>query len=401
MKKSLLIGCALSALLLNACSKFDAVRPDIAAKSNPSRLDEIAYINILRSAFIKYEKRPGQWKIDDKAFAPPPALAAPPPPPPPAGQKKAAAEEEPATQPASVDLNDLQNQIVTQSGLCYDGSGLKRFKSKLGEGLHNSAGKEEFLGNGPDENNECITYKAYQRPNFDNVDQLNNKESQLRLLEMQTYLAAGFGLTDIYCNRFFTSASASQQNRQFFQDLNTGVDTLVGSVLALSGAGTTAIGITNSGFGLIGDGIQGFDAAYLIAPDLGAVQKLLEAAQAEFRAPYFAGDNKTKANIFPRSYPAARGIIERYASLCSFTGMRQLINRSITDETSDIETELLRFTRPDRVTGNKKDGTEESTDTGNSGSGNSGSGNSETKASDENTDGNKDAQPTILSTPIG
>lgn len=305
--KSTIKICFVSILFLESCSVGDQFRPDIAAKPNPSRLDEIAYINVLRSAFVKL--------------------------------------------PQSVDqtgLSELQKKINAQPGLCFNGSGLERFKSKLGEGLHNSKGREEFITRKKEEAEECITYKAYQRPKFEKKSL--EEEERRKVSEMETYLAAGFGLTDIYCNRFFTTASASAQNRQFFQDLNTGVDALVGSVLNFSGVGRTAIGITNSGFGVIGDGLEAYDAAYLVAPDLAAVQKLVEAAQGEYRAPYFVSDNTIKANIFPRSYPAARAVVERYASLCSFTGMRQLVNRSITDKTSETERKLLKFVRPERVT---------------------------------------------------
>ncbi|WP_438726834.1 hypothetical protein ACR9YC_09505 [Parasphingorhabdus sp. DH2-15] len=249
-----------------------------------------------------------------------------------------------------VNLEKLQQSITANNRLCFDGSGLKRFKSKLGDGLDLSNGQEEFLKKGENTKDICVTYKAYQRPDFD--DGFYNEENQRRLLEMQTYLAAGFGLTDLYCNRFFTTATAATQNRQFAQDLNTGVDTLVGAVLSLSGAGGTAQGITNSGFGLIGDGIQAFDAAYLVAPDLGAVRELLDAAQDQYRKPFFVGTPEQMKEYFPHSYPAARAIIQRYASQCSFTGMRQLISTTVSDRAERIRRNL-EFERPARVMGDK------------------------------------------------
>ena len=136
MRRLLLLGCAISVLAINACSKFDSLRPDIAAKPNPSRLDEIAYINILRSAFIKYEEKKagGEWDIPENSFSPAPPLVEATPPPP-AGVKKVSVKKKDnkegkpkgtteqsenavsKDQPASVELADLQNQIVTQSGL--------------------------------------------------------------------------------------------------------------------------------------------------------------------------------------------------------------------------------------------------------------------------------------------
>lgn len=367
MRRSLLLGCAISALALNACSAIDGFdKPVIAAKPTPSRLDEIAFINVLRSAF---QKIPANSTTDDNRSKSKPLGGRP------AifqqdegeaGGVNAEVGEGDDDQninngPERVSIEDLQSAILASSGLCFDGEGLERFKSKLGDGLDISDGNEEFLKgqsrNGNGNEAACITYKAYQRPDF-SEGAINSAENQKSLLQMQTYLAAGFGLTDLYCNRFFTTASAGTQNRQFSQDLNTGVDTLVGAVLGLSGAGSTALGITNSAFGLLGDGIQAFDAAYLVAPDLGAVRELIEASQAEYRKPFFVGTPEQMDEYFPRSYPAARAIIERYASQCSFTGMRQLITKSVGDKTERIK-KGLEVERPDRVKGDKNRGSKD------------------------------------------
>ncbi len=385
MRKSLLLCCVASSYILSGCSAIDGFdKPTIAAKPTPSRLDEIAYINVLRSAFkqntptvngeviplktseaislnSKIQKQGAEVSTikadidiikgtngrqdesltelakDVKTLQEAGE-----------GNEGQKDEEDPASPPNErVNLEKLQQSITANNTLCFDGSGLKRFKSKLGDGLDLSDGQEEFL---KEKDDICVTYKAYQRPDFD--DGFYNEENQRRLLEMQTYLAAGFGLTDLYCNRFFTTAAAATQNRQFAQDLNTGVDTLVGAVLSLSGAGNTALGITNSGFGLLGDGIQAFDAAYLVAPDLGAVRQLIEASQSEYRKTFFAGTAEQMKEYFPRSYPAARAVIERYASQCSFTGMRQLITKSVSDRAERIRRNL-ETERPARVMGNK------------------------------------------------
>lgn len=249
------IACA----LLGGCAAVEEVRPDIAAKPLPSRLDEIAYINELRSAYILTRT--------DKSFP----------------------EE-----------------------LCFDGKDLRAFKSKSGQGYRQSEDPEN-LGDG------CVKFKK-----------IEDGDSEKRVL--QSYLSAGFGLTDLYCERFFTVAAASDRDRKFGRTVSNGVDTLIGSVLTLSGAGRTAIGITNAGFGLIDDGFEAYDTAYLVGPDLSEVRRLVAAAQGEYRQSAL----NREGSGFPSTYAGARSVIERYAGLCSYTGMRELVGKSVKDKTDQI-----------------------------------------------------------------
>lgn len=244
------------ALSVAGCTGVEGIRPDIAAKPLPSRLDEIAYINALRGAYV-----------------------------------------------------------VSGEENCFNGKDLSAFKAKLGQGYRDNRDPENFL-----ENDTCLAFKSASSIDKD------------RRSELTDYLTAGFGLTDLYCKRFFTVASESQQNRQFGRNLANGVDTLVGSILTLSGAGKTAIGITNGSFGLIDGTLEGFDLAYLVGPDMPEVERLVKAEQALFKQTVF--DEKGKA--FPSNYSSARAVIEGYAATCSFTGMRQLVAKSVADKTDTL-----------------------------------------------------------------
>ena len=245
---------------LTGCASVEGFRPDIAAKPVPSRLDEIAYINVLRSAFV--------LKTQD-----------------------------------SVAANGLPDR-----SLCFDGTDLAVFKSKSGQGFNDTKFKEEEMASG-----NCLAY----RPNP-------------AAAEMRHYLTAGFGITDLYCQRFFTVANASEQNRKFGRNVASGVDVMVGSILSLSGAGETAVGIANAGFGLLDTTFESYDTAYLVAPDMSNVQKLVLAAQDEYRK------DALKSSSMVAGYPAARSVIERYATLCTFSGMRELVNKSLKDKTDQI-----------------------------------------------------------------
>ncbi len=250
-------------ILLGGCSSLEGLRPDIAAKPVPSRLDEIAYINVLRSAFILHN----------------------------------------VAGPAA---DGLPNEAI-----CFDGAELKAFKSKSGQGYRGTAYKEEEFAA-----EQCLAYRA--KPKVD---------------EMRHYLTAGFGLTDLYCQRFFTVANASEQNRKFGRNVASGVDVMMGTILNLSGAGETAAGIVNAGFGLLDTTFESYDTAYLVAPDMSNVQKLVLAAQDEYRKQALGDVMKDLG------YPGARSVIERYATLCTFSGMRDLVNQSLKDKTDQINKE--------------------------------------------------------------
>jgi hypothetical protein len=252
-------GTIVAAALVSACTAVEGVRPDIASKPLPSRLDEIAYINTLRGALVK---------------------------------------------------TSVEN--------CFTGKDLPGFKAKLGQGYRGDPDPENFLSN-----DSCLLFKA--------VDTATDGGKK----QMTEYLHAGFGLTDMYCKRFFVVASEAQQNRQFARNVNNGVDTLLGSILSLSNAGETAIGISNGMFGLIDGTLEGFDLAYLVGPDMPEVERLVKAEQAVFRAAFF-GDTPQK---LPPNYGAARAVIESYAGLCSFTGMRQLVAKSVADKTEALNSE--------------------------------------------------------------
>jgi hypothetical protein len=264
MKKCIFV--LLSTLVgLSGCTSVEGLRPDIAARPVPSGLDEVAYINVLRSAFVVQNATNTIFGSPDQA-------------------------------------------------LCFKGDGLKPFRSKSAQGYAATKNLEDKLPQ-----DTCITYK--QVP-----------DNQAGKAELRNYLTAGFGLTDIYCQRFFTVANASEQNRKFGRSFASGVDVLVSSILTLSGAGEVPVGIANAGFGLVDKTFEGYDAAYLVAPDMSNVRKLVLAAQDQYRKQ--ALDMSLPA--FPTGFASSRSVIERYAGICTYSGMRELINKSLKDKTDEI-----------------------------------------------------------------
>ncbi|ASK89811.1 hypothetical protein [Sphingorhabdus sp. SMR4y] len=201
--------------------------------------------------------------------------------------------------------------------LCFDGAGLKPFKDKSAQGYSSTAYHEEKL-----RVPRCLKFKKVPA---------NEVETK-----MKDYMLAGFGLTDLYCQRFFTITTASERNRRFGESTANSLDVLVNSVLTLSNAGNTAIGITNSGFGLVDKTFEGYDMAYMVSPDIANVQKLVYSAQSEYRERAL----NPKLTTFPSGYGGARSIIERYANFCTFNGMKALLNESVKNKIDQIDSSL-------------------------------------------------------------
>ena len=242
-----------TATSLTACTSVERLRPDLAARVLPSRLDEIAYINALRQAFV-YE---------------------------PSGD----------------------------DAVCYDGAELRHFRPRLEQGRPDHQRQQESLVGA-----YCVSYR-----------QLAPEE---RTNAVTRYLEAGFGLTDIYCQRYFTIAAEAAQQRHFQRNSFSALDALVGAVLGFANSGQTASSIVNAGFEAIDTTYQNVETAFMVAPDLANVRDLVHAAQEDFRARAYAS--------LPNSYESARAVIERYAGHCSFTGMRQLVNDSVTTATREL-----------------------------------------------------------------
>lgn len=202
---------------------------------------------------------------------------------------------------------------VTESIGCYDGKSLKRIRPKYSQGYAEDDPAQDALGS-----SQCVTFRATSTNLVD------------RAAQVTRYLENGFGLTDIYCQRYFVVATQTRQGRKFQRNTGSAVDVLVGSVLTALGGGTTITGLANAGFEAFDSTYKNIDDAFVVAPERDDVRKLVHAAQQDFRATVFDVKN------LPQSYPGARSVIERYAGLCSFDGMRQLVADAVSGKAKDL-----------------------------------------------------------------
>ncbi len=143
------------------------------------------------------------------------------------------------------------------------------------------------------------------------------------------FLLAGLTLSDYYCDKFFRETNQSARHRRFSRGVANDAGGVVSAVLGLVKAGSVATGAAGAGFAAIDSSFRNYDDSFLVTPDLATMRRLVLAAQDDM-----------KANIVglpPKSFPAAESAILRYAGLCSFLGMQDLLNASIGKSTKELD----------------------------------------------------------------
>lgn len=214
-------------------------------------------------------------------------------------------------------INGLRAAYVITSAApgvtCYTGKDLRAFRPKYTQGYLEYDKEQDSAGA------QCVSFRI-----------LDELPDEAKKQEITRYLENGFGLTDLYCQRFFIIAGETRQRRHLQRDLGATADPLVIAVLKALSASASALTVVNAGFGAY-DGIyKNIDDAFLITPERDTLRKLVLSAQQEFRSQAFSDVGR------PNSYPGARSVIERYAGLCSFDGMKQLVADTLEGGATDL-----------------------------------------------------------------
>jgi hypothetical protein len=203
----------------------------------------------------------------------------------------------------------------TTNDYCYDGKTLPAFRPKFTQGYREWDDPQELRGS-------CIGWA--DPPKAANA--------------VQTYLENGFGLTDLYCQRYFTIATETRQSRKLQQQTFKAGDALINAVMLALSSPERALGLSHAGFSAIDTTYRNIDEAFVVAPTREDVRDLVHGAQQKFRSEVFAKDSKS----MPKSYASARAVIESYAGLCSFDGMRQLVANSVKQTTDKLNDDAAR-----------------------------------------------------------
>lgn len=145
--------------------------------------------------------------------------------------------------------------------------------------------------------------------------------------EIETHLDAGFALTDLYCDNFFRRVALSSNGRNFVRNSVNDAGAAAAAIAGLAKAGSGVTGGIGAFFGLLDASIRNYDDAFLVAKDLPGLETAVFKAQDAYKA------KVDPAKI--RSYSQATSVIIRYATHCSWTGMRGLISEKLQDKPSD------------------------------------------------------------------
>lgn len=159
--------------------------------------------------------------------------------------------------------------------------------------------------------------------------------------DMRRYLGAGFGLSDIYCTRFFVKTDEAYRRRRFGRTLTNDVGTIMTTVLGLANAGEKVVTGLAGAVGFADSAWRNYDDSFVVSPDLSNIQSLVFAAQDNFRARSLAKDA-----VLPGDYGTAQSIIQRYANICSFLGMKTLLDQSAAKQKNDLNTDTEKVNRP-------------------------------------------------------
>lgn len=156
---------------------------------------------------------------------------------------------------------------------------------------------------------------------------------------MRRYLGAGFALSDIYCANFFSKTDEAYRRRRFGRTLTNDVGTAVSTVLGLAKAGENIVTGVAAAVGLADSAWRNYDDSFVVSTELSNVQSLVFAAQDNFRA------NTLSATAdLPGDYGTAQSVILRYANICSFLGMKALLDQSAGDQRNTLNTDTRRLT---------------------------------------------------------
>lgn len=135
------------------------------------------------------------------------------------------------------------------------------------------------------------------------------------------HVRAGMALSDLYCDLYFRRIARRWNERMFARNTTNDVGTAISAILGLTAAGSVATGAVGVAFGLADAAFRNYDNVFVVSPDLPALQNLVRQKQVELREAIEAAP--------PTDFYRAQSQIIGYARLCSYTGMRGLLNVAV------------------------------------------------------------------------
>lgn len=163
---------------------------------------------------------------------------------------------------------------------------------------------------------------------------IDDKTDALRRLEFANeivirFINAGMTLSDFYCDRFFRVANVSSRKRRFTRNLSNDVGGAIATAMGLARVASGVVGGVAGGFAFADSSFRNYDESFMVDADLSKMRRLVLSAQDNMKLEI--------RNSPPETIFGAESKVIRYAGLCSFLGMQDLLNESIAEKTVKIE----------------------------------------------------------------
>lgn len=149
------------------------------------------------------------------------------------------------------------------------------------------------------------------------------------VLDVGVFLDAGYTLSDYYCDIFLRQTNRGARHRRHGRSLTNDTGGAIAAVLGLARAGSGVVGGVAAGFSFADSQFRNYDDSFLVTADLAKMRTLVLAAQDNMK---LAVEKDPPTNFF-----RAESVILRYAGLCSFLGMQDLLNASVDAKTATIQ----------------------------------------------------------------
>lgn len=145
------------------------------------------------------------------------------------------------------------------------------------------------------------------------------------------YLKAGVAVSDLYCRAYFEKLGEDRADNEALRGSFNVADAATAAALGLSGASSGVIAGTSIGFSTIESLFETLDSAYLVSAEVDQVEALVFSSRDTLYQTLFSGTG-------PGSYYDAERQLAAYHHLCTFNGVKRLVNEAVTNGRPELET---------------------------------------------------------------
>lgn len=139
--------------------------------------------------------------------------------------------------------------------------------------------------------------------------------------EISKWLRSGFSLANIYCAEYFEGLTQRQAKLNYTKAQTNIIGGLASGTLGIFEAPASTIATVAASFAAIGASLDSVNSNFLLAPNIEGVKSLVENAQGSIQT-------QSMAATYP-DFATAQSVLVRYVELCTFGGVKRLIDESV------------------------------------------------------------------------